>query len=51
MSDSSQDAVQEGTHLPTIAPSLYLTVLAFQVIGAIILVISTKSKLGYSKEY
>ena len=46
LSDSSLVAAREGTHLPTIAPTLYLTVLAVQVIGAIILVIATKAKLG-----
>ena len=33
LSDSSLVAAQEGTHLPTIAPQLYLTVLAVQVVG------------------
>ena len=46
LSDSSLVAAREGTHLPTIAPSLYLAALAAQVVGAIILVIVTKSKLG-----
>jgi membrane protease YdiL (CAAX protease family) len=50
LSDSSLVAAREGTHLPTIAPALYLTVLAVQVVGAIILVITTKAKLGYSKQ-
>jgi len=48
LSDSSLVAAQEGTHLPTIAPNLYLTVLAVQVVGAILLVIVTKGKLAYS---
>ena len=48
LSDSSLVAAREGTHLPTIAPNLYLTVLAVQVVGAIILVIATKGKLAYS---
>jgi membrane protease YdiL (CAAX protease family) len=47
LSDSSLVAAQEGTHLPTIAPNLYLTVLTVQVVGAIILVIATKGKLGH----
>ncbi|MGB2964525.1 MAG: type II CAAX endopeptidase family protein [Anaerolineales bacterium] len=46
LSDSSLVAAREGTHLPTIAPSLYLAALAAQVVGAFILVIVTKSKLG-----
>lgn len=46
LSDSSLVAAQEGTHLPTIEPGLYLTVLAVQVVGAAILVIVTKAKLG-----
>ncbi len=48
LSDSSLVAAREGTHLPTIAPPLYLTVLAAQIIGAIILTIATKGKLGYA---
>jgi membrane protease YdiL (CAAX protease family) len=47
LSDSSLVAAREGTHLPTIAPALYLVVLAVQVVGAIILVISTEGKLAY----
>jgi uncharacterized protein len=50
LSDSSLVAAQEGTHLPTIAPDLYLTVLAAQVVGAIILVIATKGKLAFEKQ-
>jgi len=50
LSDSSLVAAREGTHLPTIAPNLYLTVLAVQVIAALILVIATKGKLGYSEQ-
>jgi len=50
LSDSSLIAAQEGTHLPTIAPALYLTVLAVQVVGAIILVIVTKGKLAHTKQ-
>ena len=49
LSDSSLAAAREGTHLPTVAPNLYLTVLAVQVVVAIILVIVTKGKLGYSE--
>jgi membrane protease YdiL (CAAX protease family) len=48
LSDSSLVAAREGTHLPTIAPNLYLTVLTVQVVGAVILVIITKGKLAYS---
>jgi len=47
LSDSSLVAAQEGTHLPTIVPTLYLTVLAVQVLGAILLTIVTKGKLGF----
>ncbi|MGB2965175.1 MAG: type II CAAX endopeptidase family protein [Anaerolineales bacterium] len=47
LSDSSLRAAQEGTHLPTIEKSLYLTVLSVQVIGAVILVVITKGKLAY----
>jgi membrane protease YdiL (CAAX protease family) len=50
LSDSSLAAAREGTHLPTVAPNLYLTVLAVQVVVAIILVIVTKGKLGYSEQ-
>jgi len=50
LSDSSLVAAQEGTHLPTIAPNLYLTVLTVQVVGAVILVIITKGKLAYSNQ-
>ena len=46
LSDSSLVAAREGTHLPTIEPVLYLTVLAVQVVGAVVLVIFTKGKLG-----
>jgi len=49
LSDSSLAAAREGTHLPTVAPNLYLTVLAVQVVMALILVIVTKGKLGYSE--
>jgi membrane protease YdiL (CAAX protease family) len=48
LSDSSLVAAREGTHLPTIAPNLYLTVLYVQVVVAILLVIATKGKLGIS---
>lgn len=47
LSDSSLVAAREGTHLPTVAPNLYLTVLAVQVVVALILVIATKGKLGF----
>jgi len=49
LSDSSLVAAREGTHLPTVAPNLYLTVLAIQVVVAFVLVIVTKGKLGYSE--
>jgi len=50
LSDSSLVAAQEGTHLPTITPTLYLIVLAVQVVGAIILVFATRGKLGFLVE-
>jgi uncharacterized protein len=50
LSDSSLVAAREGTHLPTIAPNLYLTVLAVQVVATFVLVIVTKGKLGYSEQ-
>ena len=50
LSDSSLVAAREGTHLPTVAPNLYLTVLAVQVVVAIILVFATKGKLGFNPE-
>ncbi len=50
LSDSSLAAAREGTHLPTVAPNLYLTVLAVQVVVAFVLVIITKGKLGYSEQ-
>ena len=50
LSDSSLAAAQEGTQLPTIAPSLYLTVLGVQVAAAIILVIASQGKLAYSNQ-
>ncbi|MBI9045488.1 MAG: CPBP family intramembrane metalloprotease [Anaerolineaceae bacterium] len=50
LSDSSLVAAREGTHLPTIVPILYLTVLAVQVVGAIVLVIATKGKLGFANQ-
>lgn len=49
LSDSSLVAAQEGTHLPTISPTLYLVVLGVQVVGAAILALVTKGKLGYSE--
>jgi len=50
LSDSSLAAAREGTHLPTVVPNLYLTVLAVQVVVAFVLVIVTKGKLGYSEQ-
>lgn len=50
LSDSSLAAAQEGTHLPTIAPALYLTVLAVQVAAAAVLTIRTKGLLAYSDQ-
>ncbi|MDJ0756301.1 MAG: CPBP family intramembrane metalloprotease [Ardenticatenaceae bacterium] len=47
LSDSSLAAANEGTNLPTIAPSLYLTVLAVQVLAAVVLVLVTRGKLGW----
>ena len=46
LSDSSLVAAREGTHLPTIVPALYLTVLIVQVAGATILAVVTKGRLG-----
>jgi len=48
LSDSSLAAARKGTHLPTVAPNLYLMVLAVQVVAAIILVFATKGKLGFN---
>ena len=50
LSDSSLVAAREGTRLPTIEPTLYLAVLAVQVIGAIFLVIATKGMLGLANQ-
>ncbi|MFN2150180.1 MAG: CPBP family intramembrane glutamic endopeptidase [Anaerolineales bacterium] len=50
LSDSSLVAAREGTHLPTVAPNLYLTVLAVQIVVAVVLIIVTKGRLGYSEE-
>jgi hypothetical protein len=47
LSDSSLVAAREGTHLPTIVPNLYITVLAVQVVVSLILAIATKGKLGF----
>jgi len=47
LSESSLTAAREGTQLPTIAPNLYLTVLAVQVVAALVLIFVTKGKLGY----
>jgi len=49
LSDSSLTAAREGTHLPTISSSLYLIVLAVQVVGALVLVLATRGKLGQGK--
>ena len=48
LSDSSLTAAQEGTQLPTISSTLYLIVLAVQVVGALALILFTKGKLGQS---
>jgi hypothetical protein len=50
LSDSSLVAAREGIHLPTVAPNLYLMVLAVQVVVAFVLIIVTKGMLGYSEE-
>lgn len=50
LSDSSLVAAREGTHLPTIAPTLYMSVVVVLVITALILTIATKGSLGYSKQ-
>jgi len=50
LSDSSLTAAREGTHLPTISTNLYLTVLAAQVLAALILIAVTKGKLSYSNQ-
>ena len=50
LSDSSLVAAREGTHLPTVAPNLYLTVLAVQVVVAILLVVATKGQLGFKPD-
>jgi len=50
LSDSSLVAAREGTHLPTVAQNLYLTVLAVQVVVALVLVVATKGKLGFNPE-
>ncbi len=49
LSDSSLVAAQEGTHLPTIPPSLYLTVATVLAVSAGIVVIATKGRLGFEK--
>jgi len=51
LSDSSLVAAREGTHLPTIAPNLYLTVLTVQVFVACVLIIATKGKLECSEKF
>ena len=50
LSDSSLVAAREGTHLPTIDPALYLTVLTVQVLAALILAIATGGRLGLAEE-
>jgi len=50
LSDSSLSAAREGTQLPTISSTLYLIVLAVQVVGAIILVLMTRGKLGQTDQ-
>jgi membrane protease YdiL (CAAX protease family) len=50
LSDSSLVAAREGTHLPTIAPGLYLSVTAVLVVAAGLLVIATKGELGLMAE-
>lgn len=47
LSHSSLVAAQEGTHLPTIEPSLYLTVAVVLAICAGLVVITTNGKLGF----
>jgi len=49
LSDSSLKAAEHGDRLPTIAPTLYLTVAFVFVVFAIILAITTKGQLGYIK--
>jgi membrane protease YdiL (CAAX protease family) len=49
LSDSSLVAAQEGTHLPTIPPTLYLTVATVLAVSAGIVVIATKGRLGFEK--
>jgi uncharacterized protein len=48
LSDSSLTAAREGTHLPTIAPDLYLTVIIVLGAGAAVLTIVTRGRLAYS---
>ena len=50
LSDSSLVAAREGTHLPTIPAALYLTVLAVQVVIAIIVSVKTRGNLGIESE-
>jgi len=50
LSDSSLTAASEGTHLPTIAPTLYMTVVAVMTLGALILTMATKGRLGLREE-
>jgi membrane protease YdiL (CAAX protease family) len=50
LSDSSLEAAREGTQLPTIAANLYLTVLAVQVVAALVLIWVTRGRLGLLKK-
>ena len=49
LSDSSLVAAREGTHLPTITPALYLTVLAVQVVAAAAIAAGTRGRLGLTE--
>ena len=48
LSDSSLIAAKQGAHLPTIVPSLYLTVVLVMTVCAGILVVVTRGRLGYA---
>ena len=50
LSDSSLVAAREGTHLPTIVPALYLTVVAVQVVAAVAAAGGTKGRLGLAED-
>lgn len=43
-------AAQAGTQLPTIAPALYLAVVAVLVVGALAVIVATKGRLGFAAE-